>query len=95
MAILQSETRESIRQAIGEHLGAVYIGVANGSTSTSTLVDSAGLIGGDDDYIGKWILVTDASDGTTVNIRRITDYTASSTTLSFDMRNFSCEYELV
>ena len=83
MAILQSETRESIRQAIGEHLGAVYIGVANGSTSTSTLVDSAGLIGGDDDYIGKWILVTDASDGTTVNIRRITDYTASSTTLSF------------
>jgi len=83
MAIIQSETRAGIRQAIGDHLGAVYIGVANGSTSTSTLVDSAGLIGGDDDYIGKWILVTDATDGTTVNIRRITDYTASSTTLSF------------
>ena len=83
MAIIQSETRAGIRQAIGDHLGAVYIGVANGSTSTSTLVDSAGLMGGDDDYIGKWILVTDATDGTTVNIRRITDYTASSTTLSF------------
>lgn len=83
MAIIQTETRESIRQAIGEHLGAVYIGTANGSTSASTLVDSAGLIGGDDDHIGKWILVTDATDGTTVNIRRIGDYTASSTTLSF------------
>ena len=53
MAIIQSETRAGIRQAIGDHLGAVYIGVANGSTSTSTLVDSAGLLGGDDDYIGK------------------------------------------
>ena len=83
MAIIQSETRAGIRQAIGDHLGAVYIGVANGSTSTSTLVDSAGLIGGDDDYIGKWILVTDATDGTTLNIRRITYYTASITTLSF------------
>ena len=91
MAIIQSETRAGIRQAIGDHLGCSTIGTASSASDTVTFkdtinlfgVDSAGLLGGDDDYIGKWILVTDATDGTTVNIRRITDYTASSTTLSF------------
>ena len=59
------------------------IGTATGSGSTTTLVDSSltTVIGGNDDHIGKWIVFTSGSnDG---DIARVTDYVASSTTLTF------------
>ena len=80
MAIIQSETRAGIRQAIGDHLGAVHISTPT-SGSTTTIVDTTTLFGGDDDHIGKWVLVTDATDNT-AEIRRVTDNTSSSSTLT-------------
>jgi len=59
------------------------IGTATGSGSTTTLVDSSltTVIGGNDDHIGKWIVFTSGSnDG---DIARVTDYVASTTTLTF------------
>ena len=82
MAIIQSETRAGIRQAIGDHLGCLTIGTASSASDTVTLKDTINLFGGDDEYIGSWIHITDATDNTT-NIRRITDYTSSTNTLTF------------
>jgi len=61
----------------------MHIGTATGSGSTTTIVDASltTVIGGDDDHIGKWIVFTSGSnDG---DIARVTNYVASSTTLTF------------
>ena len=80
MAIVQGRTRAQLRQSIGYNLGATYVSSASGTGTTTTLVDST-LIGGDDNHIGKWIVFNDASVST-VEISRVSDYTASSTTLT-------------
>ena len=82
MSIIQSETRAGIRQAIGDHLGCITIGTASSASDTVTLKDTVNLFGGDDEYIGSWIYITDATDNT-INVRRITDFTASTSTLTF------------
>ena len=82
MPVIQGRSRKEIRQSVGYNLGAIYISTATGG-STSTVVDAAltTVIGGNDDHIGKWIVFTSgALDGTIV---RVTDYVASSTTLTF------------
>ena len=77
MAAIQSKNRAELRQSIGYQLGACTVGTASANTDTVTLKDTINLFGGDDEYNGSWIVVTDATDNT-VNIRRITDYTAST-----------------
>jgi len=82
MAVIQGRTRKEIRQSVGYNLGSVYVSTATGG-STSTVVDTSltTVIGGDNDHIGKWIVFTSGGlDGT---IARVTDYVASTTTLTF------------
>ena len=79
---VQGRTREQLRQSIGYNLGVLKVGTATGGT-TETLIDTKTLRGGDDTYNGKYILVTDATDGTTTDTPYIDDYTASSTTIAF------------
>ena len=80
MAVTYSKTREDLRQAIGRNLGQMVTGTTSGSGSTTTALDTT-LFGGDDEYIGHYIRITSGTyDGTT---RRITDYTASTGTITF------------
>ena len=83
MPTIQGRTRKELRQSIGYNLGAMRIGTATGTGSTTTLVDASltTVIGGNDDHIGKWIVFTSGNnDG---DIARVTDYVASTTTLTF------------
>ena len=80
MAIVQGRTRAQLRQSVGYNLGAVYVSSASGTGSTTTIVDNT-LTGGDDNYIGKWVVFNDVS-ASTVEVSRVSDYTASSTTLT-------------
>jgi len=83
MPTIQGRTRKQLRQSIGYNLGAMRIGTATGTGSTTTLVDASltTVIGGNDDHIGKWIVFTSGNnDG---DIARVTDYVASTTTLTF------------
>ena len=79
---VQGRTREELRQSIGYNLGVVKVGTATGGT-TETLIDTKTLRGGNDTYNGRYILITDASDGTTQDTPYIDDYIASSTTIAF------------
>jgi hypothetical protein len=82
MAVIQGRTRKEIRQSVGYNLGSVYVSTATGGNA-STVVDTSltTVIGGDNDHIGKWIVFTSGGlDGT---IARVTDYVASTTTLTF------------
>ena len=80
MAVTQSKTLEDLRKAIGRNLGKMVTGTTSGSGSTTTAVDAT-LFGGDDEYNGSYIRITSGTyDGTT---RRITDYTASTGTMTF------------
>jgi hypothetical protein len=76
-----AKTRIQIRQAIGNMTGAMATGTVNGTGSTSQVIDSNGLTGGDDEYNGSYIAISDAGTADS-EYRRITDYTSSSTTLS-------------
>ena len=80
MAITQSKTLEDLRKTVGRNLGKMVTGTTSGSGSTTTALDST-LFGGDDEYNGSYIRFTSGTyDGTT---RRITDYTASTGTMTF------------
>ena len=81
MPVIQGRTRSQIRQSIGFNLGAVYVSAPSGSGAGdgTTIVDNT-LVGGDDTHNGKWVVFTDDS-ASTVQITRVSDYTASSTTL--------------
>ena len=76
-----SKTRKQIRQSIGEMTGAMTTGTVNGTGSTSQVIDSNGLTGGDDDYNGRFIAISDAGTAD-AEYRRVTDYVSSTTTLS-------------
>ena len=82
MAVLQGRTRAELRQSIGYNLGAIYVSSSsgNGHADKNTIVDST-LVGGDDNHNGKWVIFNDA-DGTSGQTTRVSDYTASSTTLT-------------
>ena len=80
MAVTQSKTLEDLRKAVGRNLGKMVTGTTSGSGSTTTALDAT-LFGGDDEYNGYYIRITSGTyDGTT---RRITDYTASTGTMTF------------
>ena len=80
MAVLQGRTRAQLRQSIGYNLGAVYVSSSSSGGTTTTIVDNT-LTGGDDDHNGKWVVFNDA-DGTSGQVTRVSDYVASSTTLT-------------
>ena len=80
MAVTQGKTREDLRKAIGRNLGKMLTGTTSGSGSTTTALDAT-LFGGDDEYIGSYIRFTSGdNDG---SVRRITDYTSSTGTMTF------------
>ena len=80
MPVIQGRTREQIRQDVGHALGAIYVSSASSNGTTGTLIDSSLAIGGDDTFNGKWIRFTSGDDDGA--IRRVTDYTASSYTMT-------------
>jgi hypothetical protein len=80
MAVLQGRTRAELRQSVGYNLGAIYVSSASSGGATTTIVDNT-LVGGDDNFNGKWVIFNDA-DGTSGQTTRVSDYTASSTTLT-------------
>ena len=77
MAVIQGRTRKQLRQSIGFNLGAIRTGTAYDAGSTTTLI-SLRLVGGDDNYNGKWIVVADVSNSNNTETRIISDYTASA-----------------
>ena len=81
MAVLQGRTRAELRQSVGYNLGAIYVSSASdNSVSTSLIVDNT-LVGGDDNHNGKWVIFNDAN-GTSGQTTRVSDYAASTTTLT-------------
>ena len=76
-----SKTRKQIRQSIGEMTGAMITGTVNGTGTSAQVIDSNGLTGGDDEYNGRFIAISDAGTAD-AEYRRVTDYTSSSTTLA-------------
>ena len=80
MAAIQSRTREQIRRSVAANLDQLPAGTATGNGSTTTLLDTT-LLGGDDHYNGWWIVFTSGTnDG---SIKRISDYTASTGTITW------------
>ena len=80
MPVIQGRTREQLRQHVGYALGAIYVSSASSNGGTGTLIDNTLVIGGDDTFNGKWIRFTSGDDDGA--IRRVTDYTASTYTLT-------------
>ena len=80
MPVIQGRTREQLRQHIGHSLGAIYVSAASSNGTTGTLIDNTLAIGGDDTFNGKWVRFTSGDDDG--SIRRVTDYTASTNTLT-------------
>ena len=94
---IQARTRKQLRQSIGYRLGALKVGTATGGTN-NTLIDVNTFRGGDDEYIGKLALVTDATDSSQTT-QYVNDYTASNNTIQFQQNaSFTVasgdEYEL-
>ena len=77
MPSVYGRTRAQLRQSIGFNLGAIRTGTAYDAGSTTTLI-SLRLVGGDDNYNGKWIVVADVSNSNNTETRIISDYTASA-----------------
>ena len=85
MAVIQGRTREQLRQSIGYNLGAVRTSTASGGTTT-TVDDNTAVVGSNDRFNGKWLVLQDADAATNDGIvRRITDSAVSSNvfTLTF------------
>jgi len=87
MPAIQGRTRKQLRQAVGYNLGAIKTGTATATGSTTTLIDTNELLGGDDTYNGKMIIVNDNSSTAQVT-KFISDYTASSNTITFTASSF-------
>jgi hypothetical protein len=75
--VIQKRTRKQLRQSIGYNLNAIRTGTAYDAGSTTTLI-SLTLVGGDDNYNGKWLVVSDTSNSDNTESRIISDYTASA-----------------
>ena len=79
MPVIPGRNRVQLRQSIGYNLGAIYVSSASSVGTTTTIVDNT-LIGGTDDYKGRWIIGT---SGTTIGqITRVSSFTGSTLTVS-------------
>ena len=83
--VIQKRTRQQIRQSVGYNLGAIRTGTAYDAGSQTTLI-SLTLVGGDDNYNGKWIVVNDATNSSNIETTIISDYTASAYRLTFQQQ---------
>ena len=73
MAVIQGRTREQLRQSVGYNLGAMRTSTATGGTTT-TVVDSTVVAGGNDRFNGRWLVLQDADASTNDGVvRRVTD----------------------
>jgi hypothetical protein len=79
MAVTQSTSRKDLRQAIGRLTGKMERRTASSNGSTTTIVDSS-LPGGDNEHNGKRAVLHDGNNAGA--IKRVTDYVASTTTLT-------------
>jgi hypothetical protein len=75
--VIQKRTRQEIRQSVGYNLGAMETGTAYDAGSTTTLI-SLTLVGSDDNYNGRWLVVADVTDSNNTETRIISDYTSSA-----------------
>jgi hypothetical protein len=76
---LQGRTREQIRVAIGDNLGAVFVGTATGGGDTTSLLDTA-LRGSNDEFNGRYVRLTSGTnDGENF---RVDDYVASTSDIT-------------
>ena len=85
MPVIQGRTRLQLRKHIGHALGAMRESTASGGSAT-TVADNTVVLGGADNYIGKWLVLQDADASTNDGvIRRVTDSSILSnvTTLTF------------
>ena len=83
MPVIQGRTRLQLRKHIGHALGAMRESTASGG-STSTVVDNTVVLGGADNYIGKWLVLQDADASTNDGaVRRVTDSAISSNVTTF------------
>ena len=83
MPVIQGRTRLQLRKHIGHALGAMRESTASGG-STSTVVDNTVVLGGADNYIGKWLVLQDADAATNDGVvRRVTDSAISSNVTTF------------
>ena len=83
MPVIHGRTRLQLRKHIGHALGAMRESTASGG-STSTVVDNTVVLGGADNYIGKWLVLQDADAATNDGVvRRVTDSAISSNVTTF------------
>ena len=80
---LQGRTREQIRVAIGDNLGAVFVGTATGDNAggddTTSLLDTA-LRGSNDEFNGRYVRLTSGTnDGENF---RVDDYASSTSDIT-------------
>ena len=61
MASIQSLTRGEIRRSVGRNLGIVIIGEATSTVDNASLIDTINLIGGDDEFNGRQVMIYDAN----------------------------------
>jgi len=79
MANFQALNRGEIRRTAGRYAGMVIIGTAKSTTDTSSLIDTYGLRGGDDEHNGKEVLIYDATGAIVDGEKsRVTDYAGST-----------------
>lgn len=73
---LQSLTLGSLRRSIGKNLGIVIDGVVTTTGDTTSLIDTANLLGGDDEHNEKQVRIYDSAGGTIVDgeTQAVTDF---------------------
>ncbi len=76
-------TREQLRKSIGRNLigHQLIVSAATSGGDTSGLIDDT-LLGGDDNYIGWWLVAT-SSGANAGEIRRVSDYDSATSRLSW------------
>jgi len=83
---MATTTRDTIQQIVAEEFGDYFLGGSTSAGSTTTMVDTTAidLPNGDDDdaFIGWYLKITESGHGAEGEVRRCTDYTASTGTFT-------------
>ena len=79
MPVIVGRTRAQLRVAIGYNLAAIYVSAASSVGTTTTIVDNT-LVGGTNDFVGRWVIGTSGTvDG---QITRVTAFSGTTLTVS-------------